>query len=320
MKSIHRVVICLACLSAVPAHGEVRLPTIFSDNMVLQKSDKAPFFGTADKGEKVTVKVGDASGEATAGDDGKWKLFVDTRGVKGAVDVSVAGNNSIAIRNVLVGEVWVASGQSNMEFTVGSGRDADLEIAAANYPEIRMFTVQKATSLEPAKDVRGTWEVCTPAVTGHFSAVGYFFARDLNQQMNVPVGVIHTSWGGTVAEAWTSMTALGSDASLAPVFATRGRMVDREAAGIRSRRHSGEHANGPQSRHGARKSDRGPGGIRRKFSQRKRGRPDSGPDGGPPSCGITPRRALDSSARRRAWPFPGRSRSGHSRRSRGSGS
>jgi len=176
--------------------------------MVLQKSDKAPFFGTADKGEKVTVKVGDASGEATAGDDGKWKLFVDTRGVKGAVDVSVAGNNSIAIRNVLVGEVWVASGQSNMEFTVGSGRDADLEIAAANYPEIRMFTVQKATSLEPAKDVRGTWEVCTPAVTGHFSAVGYFFARDLNQQMNVPVGVIHTSWGGTVAEAWTSREAL----------------------------------------------------------------------------------------------------------------
>jgi sialate O-acetylesterase len=156
----------------------------------------------------VTVKVGEAVGKTTAGDDGKWRLFVDTRNAKGAVDVSVKGKNSIAIKNVLVGEVWVASGQSNMEFTVSSGRDADLEIAAADYPEIRMFTVQKATALEPAKDVRGKWEVCTPQVAGHFSAVGYFFARDLNQQLKTPVGVIHTSWGGTVAEAWTSREAL----------------------------------------------------------------------------------------------------------------
>src|SRR5258706_15430101 len=147
--------------------------------MVLQKRKKAPFFGAADKGEKVTVKVGDAAGEATAGEDGRWKLFVDTRNLSGPVEVSVKGNNSIAIKNVLIGEVWVASGQSNMEMSVGGSKDADMEIASANYPEIRMFTVEKATAMEPAKDIKGKWEVCTPEVTAHYSAVGYFFARDL---------------------------------------------------------------------------------------------------------------------------------------------
>jgi sialate O-acetylesterase len=199
----------LSCLS-LSASADVKLPAVFSDNMILQRMEKAPFFGTADKGEKVTVKVGDASAEGTAGDDGKWKVFVDTRNAQGAVAVTVAGNNSIAIKNVLIGEVWVASGQSNMEMSVGGSKDADLEIASANYPEIRMFTVEKATAMEPAKDVKGKWEVCTPAVTGHFSAVGYFFARDLHQQLKTPVGMIHTSWGGTVAEAWTSREALAA--------------------------------------------------------------------------------------------------------------
>ena len=190
--------------------ADVKLPAIFSDNMVLQKGEKTAFFGTADKGEKVSVKVGNASADAVAGDEGKWKLFVDTRNAQGAVDVTVSGNNSITVKNALVGEVWVASGQSNMEMSVAGSKDADLEIASANYPEIRMFTVKKAIALEPAKDVVGTWEVCTPQTAGHFSAVGYFFARDLNQQLKTPVGVIHTSWGGTVCEAWTSREALAA--------------------------------------------------------------------------------------------------------------
>src|SRR5207248_2121741 len=198
--------------SALASAGfaDVKRPAIFSDNMVLQKAEKTAFFGSADKGEKVSVKVGNASADAVAGDDGKWKLFVDTRSAQGAVGVTISGNNSITIKNALIGEVWVASGQSNMEMSVAGSKDADLETTSANYPEIRMFTVKKAIALEPAKDVVGMWEVCTPQTVPHFSAVGYFFARDLNQNLKVPVGVIHTSWGGTVAEAWTSREALAA--------------------------------------------------------------------------------------------------------------
>jgi sialate O-acetylesterase len=211
MKAVRwAVMAALVSLLGHSALADVKLPAIFSDNMVLQQTEKAPVWGTADKGETVTVKAGAAVGEAVAGNDGVWRVVLDTRNVKGPVDVTVAGKNSIAIKNVLVGEVWVASGQSNMEMSVGGVKDADLEIAAADYPEIRMFTVEKATAMEPAKDVKGKWEVCTPQVTGHFSAVGYFFARDLHQQLKAPVGVIHTSWGGTVAEAWTSREALSA--------------------------------------------------------------------------------------------------------------
>jgi sialate O-acetylesterase len=197
-------------LATLPAFADVKLPAVFSDNMVLQKSEKALVFGTADKGEKVIVKIGSSVADTTAGDDGRWRVALDTRGVQGAIDVSIKGNNALTIKNVLVGEVWVASGQSNMEWTVAAGKDPDLEIPAANWPEIRMFTVTKGVKLEPAADVTGKWEVCSPQTAGRFSAVGYFFARDLHQQLKTPVGVIHTSWGGTPAEAWTSREALAA--------------------------------------------------------------------------------------------------------------
>jgi sialate O-acetylesterase len=193
------------------AMADVKLPAVFSDNMVLQKSEKAPFFGTADKGEKVTVKVGDASAEATAGDDGKWRATIDSRNLPATpVDVTVNGKNSLTIKNVLVGEVWLASGQSNMEWTVNNTKDADIEMAGADWPQVRMFTVEKAIGTEPAADVKGRWDVCTPKTVGRFSAVAYFFAKDLNTMLKAPVGVIHTSWGGTPAEAWTSREALAA--------------------------------------------------------------------------------------------------------------
>lgn len=210
MKPIRFALAGLACTIAAPTFADVKLPAIFSDNMVLQKMDRAPFFGTADKGEKVIVKVGTVSDEAIAGDDGKWKLAIDTHSLSGPVEISVAGKNTITIKNAIIGEVWIASGQSNMEFTVSSVKNVDEEKAAANSDQIRMFTVQKATSDTPLTDVKGKWELTTPQTVGGFSAVGYFFARELNQKLNVPVGVIHTSWGGTVAEAWTSKEALAA--------------------------------------------------------------------------------------------------------------
>jgi sialate O-acetylesterase len=197
-------------LGAGSAYADVKLPAVFSDNMVLQRSEKTPFFGTADKGERVTVKVGAATAQATADENGKWKLALDTHDVQGTLDVTVAGNNSITIKNVLVGEVWVASGQSNMEWIVANTKDADLETATANWPELRMFTVAKAIGLEPARDVVGKWDVCTSETVGRFSAVGYFFARDVHNVLKTPVGVIHTSWGGTPAETWTSREAFAA--------------------------------------------------------------------------------------------------------------
>jgi sialate O-acetylesterase len=201
------------------ASADVKLPAIFSDNMVLQRSGKTPVFGWADKGEKVSVKIGGASAEAMAGDNGKWMAMLDTSGIDAGspVEVSVSGNNSIAIKNVLVGEVWLASGQSNMEWVVANSKDADMEIAQGDHPGVRMFTVKKAVAEEPSKDVEGKWEVCSPQTVGRFSAVGYFFARDLNQQLKAPVGVIHTSWGGTPAESWTSKEMLASEAEFKPI-------------------------------------------------------------------------------------------------------
>src|SRR5688572_17065812 len=220
MKVLRSVSIALASLLALSSSADVTLPAPFSDNMVLQRSPKTPIFGWADKGEKVTIKIGQASAEATANDNGKWLAILDTTNIDPAspLEVTVSGNNSLTMKNVLVGEVWLASGQSNMEWTVAISKDADMEIAQADFPAIRMFTVKKAVAEQPAKDVEGKWEVCTPQTAGRFSAVGYYFARDLHQHLKVPVGVIHTSWGGTPAEAWTSREMLSSDPDFKPIL------------------------------------------------------------------------------------------------------
>ena len=128
------------------------------------------------------------------------------------------------VGDVLVGEVWIASGQSNMEWPVRAGSATQQEIASANYPQVRLFTVTKSVTGKPAKDVAGTWAVCTPATVGGFSAVGYYFAKDLHQKLKVPVGIIHTSWGGTPAESWTPVSVLESDPDLKPI-ADRGRAM-----------------------------------------------------------------------------------------------
>jgi sialate O-acetylesterase len=219
MKSA-RVVLVVCGLLTVWAGADVKLPAVFSDDMVLQRGAKTAVFGWADKGEKVTVKMGaDVSAQATANDEGRWLAFLDTTNLPAQpVEVTISGNNSLAIKNVLVGEVWLASGQSNMEWPVMASKDADLEIAQANYPEIRMFTVKKAVADQPTRDVEGKWEVATPQTAGRFSAVGYFFARDVHQTLKVPVGVIHTSWGGTPAEAWTSKQTLAGEADFKAIL------------------------------------------------------------------------------------------------------
>jgi sialate O-acetylesterase len=207
--------ICLAALSS-SALAEVTLPALFSNNMVLQQGMRVPIWGKAAPGEKVTVTFCEQTKETRAAEDGTWRVNLDPLTYGGPFQLIVKGTNQIVIDNVLVGEVWIGSGQSNMAWTVQNSRNASEEIAAANYPNIRLFTVARASSLTPKDDVTGAWDVCSPQTVGNFSAVLYFFGRELHKELNVPIGLIHSSWGGTPAEAWVSLEKLAEHPDTQP--------------------------------------------------------------------------------------------------------
>ncbi|QDU78549.1 hypothetical protein Pla110_02530 [Polystyrenella longa] len=200
------------------AFADVKLPSIIGDNMVLQQGKELPFWGWADAGEKVTVTVGEKSASTTAGDDGKWMVKVPAVDAFGPIAVTVAGNNSIEVQNVLVGNNWVCGGQSNMEWPVVKSNNPDEEIANADYPQIRMFKAVHTVAAEPQKDVVGNWVVCSPDTVALHSAVGYFFGRELLKRTEQPVGLIESNWGGTPAESWTSMDKMKSVDELQPIL------------------------------------------------------------------------------------------------------
>jgi len=197
--------ICAAARSA-----DIKLPSVISSNMVLQRNVEVPLWGWADAGEKITVKLGDKNASATAGTDGKWLVKFPSMPAGGPHEITIEGaaGKSVTLKNVLFGEVWLCSGQSNMEMQVQSCENAKEDIAAANDPQIRMFTVGKAPNGAPQTDCPGKWEESSPATVGHFSGVAYFFAQDLKKALNVPVGLLHSSWGGTPAESWASRSGL----------------------------------------------------------------------------------------------------------------
>lgn len=208
----------LLAFLAAPAFADVKLPAIISDNMVLQQDTPAGVWGWAEAGEKVTVKFAGKSAEAVADANGKWKVKLEGLVAGEPGEMTIAGKNTITLKNVVAGEVWIASGQSNMEFTVGGMKDKEAEIKAADFPMIRMFTVKKNPQADPVEDTTGKWEVCTPQTVPGFSAVGYFFARRLYQTLKQPIGVIHTSWGGTPAELWTPKSVLKADPAYQGLF------------------------------------------------------------------------------------------------------
>ncbi len=201
----------VSLLSAGVLRADVKLPAIFGDHMVLQRGQKVPFWGTADAGEEVTVSIGDAKSSTKADADGKWKLMLNSlKASDQPTEVTVAGKNTISIKNVLVGDVWVASGQSNMQFALGEAHNASVEIPKAKHPNIRLFSVTRTATLNPQSDCTGRWDVCSPDSARGFSAAGYFFALDVQETQKVPVGMIGTYWGGTPAQAWTSIEALAN--------------------------------------------------------------------------------------------------------------
>ncbi|HUZ45123.1 MAG TPA: sialate O-acetylesterase [Terriglobia bacterium] len=211
----------LGCLLLASTAGmaSVKLPSLISDNMVLQEGAKDRIWGTADPSERVTVTIAGKEASAVANTQGRWAVEIGPLKAGGPFELTVRGSNVIVVHDVMVGEVWVCSGQSNMEFSVGpanSGWETAVqnykqEIADAHYPLIRMFTVKKTVAGKPQQDVEGQWEVTSPVTVGHFTAVGYFFGLNLFKTMHVPIGLIHSSWGGTPAESWTSLPTLQSD-------------------------------------------------------------------------------------------------------------
>jgi sialate O-acetylesterase len=204
--------------SPVSLQADVKLPAIFGDHMVLQEGKTLPVWGTAAAGEAVTVKVGSETAQAMAGANGKWQAnLAPLQEGSAPVTLTVTGKNTVTFNDVLVGDVWICSGQSNMEFDLGGvhsfggAANAATAVPAANDPQLRLFVVAKKTSIEPLSDVTGKWQVCTPASAGLFSAVGYFFGHELRTVLNRPIGLIGTYWGGTPAQAWTSLSGLEKD-------------------------------------------------------------------------------------------------------------
>lgn len=204
----------LATLVA-PAFADVTLPAIFSEHAVLQKSAKVPVWGRAEAGEKITVTLGTAKAQAATGSDGKWQAVLDlSRSGPGPLNLVVQGNNTLSVPDIVVGEVWLASGQSNMEWVLKNTLNSAAEIAASANPSLRVFNITKAEAAVPITGYQGKWIVSSPETAGGLTAVGYYFSKNLQQALKVPVGLVHSSWGGTPVETWISKEGLDSDPEL----------------------------------------------------------------------------------------------------------
>ena len=183
--------------------AEVKMPNIFGSNMVLQRDKNVPVWGWAAPNEKITVKFNGQTKETVATESGKWQVTLDPMTAGGPFKLEVSGTNALAFDNVLVGEVWLCSGQSNMQMSVKSSLDSEKEIAAAQYPEIRIIQIPNVMNNLPQDNVNAAWKICSPETVPGFSAAAYFFGREIYKSLKIPVGLINSSWGGTRIEPWT---------------------------------------------------------------------------------------------------------------------
>ncbi|MBL8233034.1 MAG: sialate O-acetylesterase [Bryobacterales bacterium] len=213
-----RLTSVLAILIGLDLQAAVSLPALISDNMVIQQGAPVRIWGKADNGEKVKVTFLGQTEETAANSDGKWQVWISPMMAGGPYEMTIAASNTITIKNVLVGEVWVASGQSNMAWALRASKNAEAEAAQANHPGIRFFQVKTKVAEQPMDDVEGSWKICTPENAPAFSGVGYFFARDIHLTRNVPVGILQSAVGGTPAQAWTSRPSLEANSMLKYYF------------------------------------------------------------------------------------------------------
>lgn len=218
MKYATRILmVILSVFFVSQAQAVVSLPALFSDHMVLQRNKDIPVWGHSDAHEVVTVTIGSQEVVTTADATGSWFLHLAPIKAGGPYTLTVQGNNTVTFNDVLIGDVWICSGQSNMAWSVKRSNNAQKEIASAQYPKIRLFGVKRAAAQIPQQDVKGSWAVCDSQSVSNFSAVGYFFGRRLHKTLDVPIGLINTSWGGTPVEAWTSLPALQATSDYAPL-------------------------------------------------------------------------------------------------------
>lgn len=219
-RVLKRGPLLLLLLLLMPAlsRADVKPAGLFCDGVVLQRDTRVPIWGTAEPGEAVSVSIGGQLVQTFAAEDGRWMARMYALPVGGPFELTIRGKNTVTIRNVAVGDVWLCSGQSNMAFRVAQAANAEDEIAAADFPMVRHFKVPNAVAESPVHDIRGEWKPALPENVGGFSAVAYYFGRELNRSLGVPIGLIHSSWGGTAAEAWTSLQALQADPVLRPIL------------------------------------------------------------------------------------------------------
>jgi sialate O-acetylesterase len=225
MKRIRRYAAALVFVSATVAFADVKPNQLFSDHAVLQSGMPVPVWGTADPGERVVVTLGKRKQSAITAADGRWVIKLGKMSPGGPFTMTIKGKNTIVVNDVLVGEDWIGSGQSNMAFTVSKKAasfagmlDEDKEIAAANYPQLRIFMAVTNKTYEPQTEIKGEWKIATPENAPAFSAVAYLFGRDLNQALKEPVGMIVVAFGASTAESWISRTTISGDPQIRPML------------------------------------------------------------------------------------------------------
>ena len=205
------VAICVVAFTALPSFAHTGLPSIFGSNMVLQQKQENRVWGWGDAGDAIKVTIAGQTHKAKVGKDGTWHVMLDPMEVGGPHTMTISGHDEIEFENVMVGEVWICSGQSNMAWPVARANDSDLETMTAKYPNIRMISVPRVGTDKPQSDFKGAWQPCTPEVAKEFSAVGYFFGRQLHQTLDVPIGLIDNAWGGSACEAWVNRDVFDKD-------------------------------------------------------------------------------------------------------------
>ena len=236
LRNLQLAVFLLAtiCLVITPLRAELRLTSVITDHAVLQRDAPIHLWGEASPAEKITIHFHDQSVATTASRLGLWEAWLMPEPAGGPFTLTVRGSSEVTRSDLLVGDVWFASGQSNMEMPLaGFPRQAHItnaaqEIAQADLPQVRLLRMEHESSASPLGSISAVWQTCTPATAKDFSAVAYFFARAIHEREHVPIGVIDSSWGGTPIDSWISLDSLSADASLMPAFAARAGFADKQ--------------------------------------------------------------------------------------------
>lgn len=235
-KLIFSVALLFASIVASSVNAEVRLPNTLSSHAVLQREAPIHIWGWADPNETVTVRFHDQTRSASTNSAGEWGLWLMPEHAGGPYTLTVQGSSTVTLSDILIGDVWLASGQSNMEIPLNGFpgnaviKNAQQEIAQANLPTVRLLRLAKKTSDFPLNDISATWTACTPQTAAEFSAVAYFFGRDINAREHVPIGLIDSTWGGTPVESWISLDGIAPDAGLMPIYASLAEMAREQNA------------------------------------------------------------------------------------------